>query len=89
MPEFLDWPTELSESFIYFIFYNIFFKIILQLLAVIEECFIIFLFQPFFKQMSVVIAEAVTPSPLPNPQSHRSFSKKVFWFIPVYKCEEA
>ena len=83
MPEFLDWPTELSESFIYFIFYNIFFKIILQLLAVIEECFIIFLFQSFIKQMSVIIAEAVTPPPPSQPSISQVFFKKGFL---VYTC---
>ena len=83
MPEFLDWPTELSESFIYFIFYNIFFKIILQLLAVIEECFIIFLFQSFVKKMSVVIAEAVTPPPPSQPPISPVFFKKGFL---VYTC---
>ena len=55
------------------LFYDIFFEIIFQMLAVIEAL-TIFLFQSLVKQIFVVIAEAVP---------HRCSSRKIIWSIPV------
>ena len=60
------------------LFYDIFFEINLQLLAAIET-YIIFLFQSFVKQMSVVIPEAA-------PQ--QVFFRKYYLIYTCYKCEE-
>ena len=55
------------------LFYDIFFEIIFQMLAVIETP-IISLFESFVKQMFVVIAEAVP---------RRCSSRKIIWSISV------
>ena len=69
-PELVHW----SKTFWRFsLFYDIFFEIISQLLAVTEAP-IIFLFQSLVQQMFVVIAEAVP---------HRCSSKKIIWSILV------
>ena len=69
-PEIVDWSKTIRR---FFLFYDIFFEIIPQLLALIEAP-VIFLLQFLVKQMHVAVAE---------PVSHMCFSKKIIWFIPV------
>ena len=65
--------TDQKSIWRFSLFYDIFFKIIFQMLAVVEAPFI-FLFESLVKQMFFVIAEAAP---------HSCSSRKIIWSIPV------